>query len=407
MAARSSPRSSVEASLLPATDLLVSTELCKYRAVPQAAAAAGWKEAERPPPAPSSASDEQRRQQQQQQQGAWNIFWTDLSVSHGRVNALRPLQKLNHFPDMACICNKATAASTLNRVSKYFPLEFRFFPKSWQLPKEVVALHKLMKPPREAAAKGAGGGGGGGGGASSGDSGGSASGGPSALIVKPGRGCQGADISICRTIDELEEAYKLMGQQCVAQEYMDEPLLIDGYKFDLRLYVCVTSCTPLRIHLYRDGIARLCTEKYYAPDDEGQAPMTAAPGAAAAGGAAADAKGRAAAAVDWRFRHLTNYAINRNHPSFTAGEGGAKRRLGEVLEQLEHAPPIHVHPLMCIACAWGGPRAAPHHPLHAAFPSPLALTVPIMPCRSSSSSRAAASTPTSSGARSSSWWSRR
>lgn len=48
----------------------------------------------------------------------------------------------------------------------------------------------------------------------------------------------------------------------VVQEYLNKPLLWDGYKIDLRIYVLVTNCDPLRIFLYQDGLVRLSTEKY-------------------------------------------------------------------------------------------------------------------------------------------------
>lgn len=53
----------------------------------------------------------------------------------------------------------------------------------------------------------------------------------------------------------------------ICQQYVSKPFLIDGFKFDLRIYIVVSSCDPLRIFVYKDGLARFATVQYNEPSN--------------------------------------------------------------------------------------------------------------------------------------------
>jgi hypothetical protein len=64
--------------------------------------------------------------------------------------------------------------------------------------------------------------------------------------VKPDGGCQGKGIFLTRSLDKILTMNKPDSNQseptncCVVQRYIRKPLLIDGLKFDLRLYILLT-----------------------------------------------------------------------------------------------------------------------------------------------------------------------
>lgn len=45
----------------------------------------------------------------------------------------------------------------------------------------------------------------------------------------------------------------------VVCQYVSSPHLIDGFKYDLRIYALVTSFDPLKIYLFKEGLARFAT----------------------------------------------------------------------------------------------------------------------------------------------------
>jgi hypothetical protein len=126
-------------------------------------------------------------------------------------------------------------------------------------------------------------------------------------ICKPSGGSCGRGIQLCRYKDvkKLPMTYSsknVLGERVPrqrvwnVQEYIADPLCIEGRKFDLRVYVLVTSFDPLRVYVFREGLCRICTQEYDLDYDH----------------------------LDDTFRHLTNFSINKNADDFVANEDADK-----------------------------------------------------------------------------------
>ena len=84
-------------------------------------------------------------------------------------------------------------------------------------------------------------------------------------IMKPTGKSQGKGIFLLNRVGQANQWDSGQGEPYIAQRYITDPLLMGGKKFDLRLYVLVTSFSPLTIYAYRDGFARF-THSRYDPD---------------------------------------------------------------------------------------------------------------------------------------------
>ena len=101
----------------------------------------------------------------------------------------------------------------------------------------------------------------------------------------------------------------------MVQKYISNPLLYKGLKFDLRVYVLVAGCDPLRIYIYNEGLVRFATEKYQYPSHEN---------------------------IDNLCMHLTNYAINKQNNKYVFNDSvenlsyGHKKSLAEFFQFLKN-----------------------------------------------------------------------
>jgi predicted ATP-grasp superfamily ATP-dependent carboligase len=64
-------------------------------------------------------------------------------------------------------------------------------------------------------------------------------------IVKPANSSQGKGIYIVDDINDVN-----VDDTSVISRYVTNPLLINGHKFDLRIYVLVACYEPLRVYVF-------------------------------------------------------------------------------------------------------------------------------------------------------------
>ncbi|NXR47890.1 TTLL7 polyglutamylase, partial [Hippolais icterina] len=210
-----------------------------------------------------------------------NLIWSDCAVQQEKIAELQNYQRINHFPGMGEICRKDFLARNMTKMIKSQPQEYSFIPRTWIFPAEYTQFQNYVKELKKKRRQ-------------------------KTFIVKPANGAMGHGISLIRNGEKLQAQDHL-----IVQEYLDKPFLMEGYKFDLRVYILVTSCDPLKIFLYHDGLVRMGTEKYHPPSDSNLSQL---------------------------YMHLTNYSVNKHNEHFERDETedkGSKRSIKWFTEFLE------------------------------------------------------------------------
>ncbi|KOC61041.1 Tubulin polyglutamylase TTLL4 [Habropoda laboriosa] len=183
----------------------------------------------------------------------WCGTWCSFSA-YTKLRRTRNFSKVNHFPSSVELGDKISLWRNFRRMRRKFGRKhFDFMPLTFILPEDRCSLKRFMQR-----------------------NGGF-------WIVKPPNSCAGSGIKIVSHFYEIPLLRSL-----VVQRYISWPKLINGIKFDIRLYVLLTSIDPLRIYVYNEGLVRLATIRYV----------------------------NHVSTLSDRFMHLTNTSVNKVSPNF-------------------------------------------------------------------------------------------
>jgi tubulin polyglutamylase TTLL4 len=169
------------------------------------------------------------------------------------IRELNSFQKVNHFPASKQLGRKDNLWKNVNGMRRKFPKEFEICPKTYLLPEDFDVLAAQISEKKKI------------------------------WIVKPAAASCGRGIKVIKSIQDLPKKGRF-----VVSKYISKPHTINGFKYDLRVYVCVTGFDPLRIFVYKDGLVRFATEQYV--------------------------KGKKS--LKKRYIHLTNFSVNKKSKNF-------------------------------------------------------------------------------------------
>ncbi|XP_022048914.1 tubulin polyglutamylase TTLL5 isoform X2 [Acanthochromis polyacanthus] len=186
----------------------------------------------------------------------FNLMWTGSHLKPYILRSLQDFQKVNHFPRSYELTRKDRLYKNIQRMQQTHGFKnFHIVPQTFVLPSEYQEFCSCFAKDK----------------------------GP--WIIKPVASSRGRGIYLVSNPNQIS-----MDENILVSRYISNPLLIDEFKFDVRLYVLVTSYDPVLIYVYEEGLARFATVKY----------------------------DRTSKNIKNTFMHLTNYSVNKKSSDYVS-----------------------------------------------------------------------------------------
>jgi len=168
------------------------------------------------------------------------------------IKKLNKYQRYNHFPLTWELGRKDNLYKNFKDFNVLYPDDFKYCPETFILPDDKETFQTTLKTDKS-----------------------------SLWIIKPVASSRGRGIRLMTNPENIPK-------RCLVSKYIASPHLINNKKYDLRLYVVITSFSPLKVYLYDEGLIRFCCEDYTVSTETKHN----------------------------RFVHLTNYSVNKNSENF-------------------------------------------------------------------------------------------
>ncbi|KAI5102554.1 tubulin polyglutamylase TTLL5 isoform X1, partial [Silurus meridionalis] len=186
----------------------------------------------------------------------FNLLWTGSHLKTYLLRSLQDFQKVNHFPRSNELTRKDRLYRNIQRMQQAHGFQnFHIVPQTFVLPAEYQDFCNAFSKDK----------------------------GP--WIIKPVASSRGRGIYLVSSPSQIS-----LDENILVSRYINNPLLIDYFKFDVRLYVLVTSYDPVIIYLYEEGLTRFATVKY----------------------------DHAVKNIKNQFMHLTNYSVNKKSSDYVS-----------------------------------------------------------------------------------------